>query len=93
MERISPSTLYRAPRLARLLRRHDTAIDMQIVQNALTDHFSHPRSICAHPDPSLPEDEQSMTVTSVVLALSEQTLYATDGPPCESPYQAYHLAA
>ena len=93
MERISPSTLYRAPRLARLLRRHDTAIDMEIVQNALTDHFSHPRSICAHPDPSLPEAEQSMTVTSVVLALSEQTLYATDGPPCENPYQAYHLAA
>ncbi|MDP6353315.1 MAG: C45 family autoproteolytic acyltransferase/hydrolase [Alphaproteobacteria bacterium] len=91
MEKLFPSTLYRVPRLARLLRRHDGTLDLQVIQGALTDHFSHPFAICRHEDPDAPEDMRTITVTSVILALADRTLYATDGPPCQNPYHTYTL--
>lgn len=92
-ERITPSTLYRAARLDRLLRRHLGRLETAHFEDALRDHFSRPASICRHEDPTQPEAKRGCSVTSAIIDLSARTLYATDGPPCENPYQAFSLAA
>ena len=90
-ERVTPGTLYRGPRLDRLLRRHLGRLDVDTIAAALRDHFSKPASICRHPDPALPEAKKGMTVTSAIIDLEERTLLATDGPPCDNDYQLFAL--
>jgi len=92
-ERKHTSTLFRAKRLERMIRQGNKPLDLALARELLSDHFSHPKSICAHPDPATAEIERTTTVSSVVLALERRTMYASDGPPCESPYEAYPLAA
>jgi len=91
-ERITPSTLYRATRLDRLLRRHLGRLERAHLEEGLRDHFSKPGSICRHEDPALPEAKRGCSVASTIIDLSARTLYATAGPPCENPYQAFPLA-
>ena len=52
-ERIAPHSLYRANRLERMLRRDCPGIGIDTIHAALSDHFSHPASICRHPDATL----------------------------------------
>ncbi|MEQ8448869.1 MAG: C45 family peptidase [Nitratireductor sp.] len=91
MERIAPNTLYRGPRAERLLRRHLGRIDRPALEEVMRDHFSAPAAICRHADPLLRAEKRVITVAAIVLDLDERILYATDGPPCEAPFQAFPL--
>jgi isopenicillin-N N-acyltransferase-like protein len=53
----------------------------------LTDHTHFPDSICRHPDRSLPLAEQTETVASVLIDVTEASTRLSEGPPCESGYQ------
>lgn len=86
MERISPSTLFRASRLARLLRRHAGRIDMATIKAALADHTSWPHGLCRHSDPAQPPVRQTMTLASVVLDLDARTMWIAEGTPCDADY-------
>jgi isopenicillin-N N-acyltransferase-like protein len=90
-ERIAPHSLYRANRLERLLRGGGGKIEIETIQTALSDHFSAPASICRHPDLSLPEAKRVISVAAAVIDLNARTLYVTDGPPCQSAFQAVQL--
>jgi isopenicillin-N N-acyltransferase-like protein len=91
IQRRSPSTLYRARRLRKLMRQANRPIDIDLMQTLFTDHFSRPHSICCHPDTAEPETNQMTTVASIILDLSNRTLYVTDGPPCGGAYQDVSL--
>ena len=93
MERNSASTLFRARRLKRLIRQANQPVDVSLMQRLFTDHFSKPKSICAHPDDADPEPNRTTTVTSAILDLTNRILYATDGPPCANAYGAFRLGA
>ncbi len=93
MERNSASTLFRARRLKRLMRRGNRPVDVAMMQELFADHFSTPKSICAHPDDADPEPNRTTTVTSAILDLTNRVLYATDGPPCRNPWGVFRLAA
>ena len=93
MERRSASTLFRARRLKRLMRRANRPVDTETMQGLFADHFSAPRAICAHPDESAPEPERVTTVTSAILDLTNRVLHATDGPPCANAYGVFRLEA
>jgi isopenicillin-N N-acyltransferase-like protein len=93
MERIAPNTLYRGPRLERLLRAKLGKIDFDLLRAAMTDHFSAPAAICRHADTALPEAKRVITVAAIVLDLDERVLYATDGQLCQSDFQAIPLYA
>nr|WP_232372175.1 C45 family peptidase [Acuticoccus mangrovi] len=86
MERISPSTLFRAERLGRLLRRHAGRIGMAEIRAALADHTSYPHGICRHSDPKMPPVRQTMTLASVVLDLSARQMWIAEGTPCDTDY-------
>jgi isopenicillin-N N-acyltransferase like protein len=92
-ERIAPHSLYRGPRLERLLRRHAGRIDLDVITEALSDHFSAPAAICRHPDTSLPAPKRVISVTAIAIDLNERLLYATDGQICQSAFQRFTLPA
>ena len=92
-ERIAPHSLYRASRLERFLRRGSGKIGVDTIQTLLSDHFSAPASICRHADTTLPEAKRVISVAAAAIDLNARTLYVTDGPPCQSAFQAVPLYA
>lgn len=90
-EKRSPSTLYRAPRLRRMLAADEGAVSLDTIRAALRDHFSKPESICNHVDESAPEVERGQTNASFVIDLEERRLLGQRGPPCEGEYHEYAL--
>ena len=93
MERLSPSTLYRANRLDRLLRKDLGQLDMDCFGAALSDHFGTPNAICRHPNESQPEARRTMTNAAIVIDLAERTMHVANGPPCANEFVAYGLEA
>lgn len=89
-ERIAPHSLYRANRLERFLRRNGK-VGLDAIHTLLSDHFSAPASICRHPDMTLPEPKRVLSVAAAAIDLKTRTLYVTDGPPCQSDFQAVPL--
>jgi isopenicillin-N N-acyltransferase-like protein len=91
MERLSPSTLYRANRLDRLLRKDLGRLDMTCFGAALSDHFGTPNAICRHPNESQPEARRTMTNAAVVIDLADRTMHVANGPPCANEFVAHGL--
>jgi isopenicillin-N N-acyltransferase-like protein len=92
-ERIAPHSLYRANRLERFLRTSSGKIGIDAIHTALSDHFSAPASICRHPDMTLPEPKRVISVAAAAIDLNARVFYVTDGPPCQSAFQAVPLYA
>ena len=86
-----PSTHRRESRLADLAR--DALVARRVlpsdVQDMLRDHDGHPNSICRHPDPGLPLSEQYETIASIVMDLTERSLWISQGSPCTSEYTRF----
>ena len=93
MERLSPSTLFRANRLDRLLRKNLGSLDMNHFAAALGDHFAVPNAICRHPDPRQPEPRRTMTNAALVIDLENRSMHIAAGPPCENAFTYYPLQA
>jgi isopenicillin-N N-acyltransferase-like protein len=91
-ERIAPHSLYRANRLERLLRRSSGNIGIDTIHTLLSDHFSAPAAICRHADTTLPEPKRVITVAAAAIDLNARTLFVTDGPPCQSVFQAVPMS-
>lgn len=86
MERIGPSTLFRAARMRRLLEQGKDCIDLAVMKRAMGDHFSHPNSLCRHPDPRHAAAKRTMTAGAVLIDLEERLMHVADGPPCENEF-------
>jgi isopenicillin-N N-acyltransferase-like protein len=77
-------------RLARLSDMVSGAPDpgaLTLFESAMTDHTNAPESLCRHPDDRLPQPEQSMTVSSVLVDLTAGEIAVSEGPPCERGYE------
>ncbi len=87
-----PGSYHRQQRMQTLLdaRRPVSVADLE---QALRDHDNFPDSICRHEDPAEPPEEQTVTVTSVILDLEERSMRLSDGMPCERLYDGYSLSA
>ena len=86
MERLSPSTLYRANRLDRLLRKDIGQLNMSHFKAALSDHFGAPKTICRHPNEAREPARQTMNNASVVIDLETRTMNVANGPPCSNDF-------
>ncbi|MDX1663574.1 MAG: C45 family peptidase [Candidatus Promineifilaceae bacterium] len=90
-----PDELYRQTscrrqaRLEELLARRP--VHVEDLQRYLRDHNTAPRDICRHEDPEAPIDERYRTVTSIIIDLDEEKLWATDGPACQDDFTLYQL--
>ena len=86
MEKISSSTLYRANRLDRLLRKNIGSLDIEKCQKALADHFGLPNAICRHPDKNISKAKQTMTNAAFVIDLNLRKMNVANGPPCSNSF-------
>jgi Acyl-coenzyme A:6-aminopenicillanic acid acyl-transferase. len=66
-------------------------LTVEKIQDALRDTQDEPFGICRHRDYQAPPEQHYITVTSVVMDPEARTLYLTDGPPDEAPYQTVTL--
>jgi isopenicillin-N N-acyltransferase like protein len=90
-ERIAPCSLYRTPRLDRIIRQNTQKWDVAHLKNCLKDTFGFPKGICRFPNPNDPEEARTVTVTSVILDLDALTMEVTDGPPDTAPFEMHQL--
>lgn len=86
-----PLSQARRARLGELLSARDK-IAAADLQESLRDHQRFPYGLCRHAAEGLePPEHQYITVTSVLMDLTAQTLSLTDGVPCENEYQTLSL--
>jgi isopenicillin-N N-acyltransferase-like protein len=91
MEKVSPSTLYRAARLRRLLSEADSPVTFERMQEAARDTFGAPNGICRLPDPKLPAAKRTMTAAAVLIDLNARVMHVANGPPTTHAYHPYSL--
>lgn len=90
-ERVAPCSLYRTPRLDRLIRQNQQKWDAEHLKATLKDKFGYPRAICRDVNPDDPEEARTVTVASVIMDLDALTMDVTDGPPDVNEYTRYTL--
>ena len=66
-------------------------LDIKKMKNILSDHDNYPQSICRHIDNSLPESQQTITKTSMIMDLQKQSIWYSNGNPCENDFKEYSL--
>jgi isopenicillin-N N-acyltransferase-like protein len=76
-------------RLQRLRAGVQTAPELSLAtfRALLSDHANYPSGVCCHPDPRMAQEDQGMTVTSVLMDLRAGRMWVSDGTPCTAPYR------
>jgi len=86
LKSLYPDTLFRYQRARQILEKDRGKIDVASFKRVFSDHFSHPTSICRHPDPALTGIKGWITLYSIIMDLSAGSLYVAEGPPCQTDY-------
>jgi isopenicillin-N N-acyltransferase-like protein len=84
---VETTTDDRLERFSEIVRAADDVSDLALYERALTDHANAPASVCRHPDPALPEPEQSMTVAAALVDITDRRLLVSEGPPCDRGFE------
>ena len=69
------------------------ALGVEAIRTMLQDHANAPKSLCRHPLFDLPEEQRYQTVVSAIMDLDERRFLVAPGPPCETEYLEFSLAA
>jgi isopenicillin-N N-acyltransferase like protein len=85
------STYARCGRMTWLLAEHTGHLDAARLATILADHDGYPYSICAHSDPSWPEEERYGTALSAIVDLTAGEVLVAAGNPCENEFVRYGL--
>lgn len=87
----APDSLYRVPRIERVLRRARQASTSggvrATIAEGLGDHFGYPNSVCNHPDERAHPLDRTITVASSIVDLTAGEYWMAFGPPCENDYE------
>ena len=88
-----PELIESGPRLCRvdeLLAACPRPLTRPRLQEVLSDHQDHPRSICRHPNDD-PVTGYWSSVWSLIVEAGAGRLHLSRGNPCERPYETYEL--
>ncbi len=94
VEPVNPKREFSIGRRARMgaLLAGQGKITVADIEADLKDHVGYPYGICRHAAVGLePPQNHSITVTSVIMDVTEKTLRLTDGVPCENEFQTVTL--
>ncbi len=80
----------RIHRIGELLSTAGEGVSVEMVQQGLSDHLNHPRSICRHPNND-PTHGFWSTVFSVIIELEERRMLIARGTPCNHAYELYKM--
>lgn len=89
--KLFPDTILRSCRAGKLLAQQRGKIAVETLQTILQDHFNYPNSICRHSDGRAHELEQMQTNASIVMNLTEQSLWLGANNPCKGMYSKINL--
>lgn len=64
---------------------------MVLMDRILSDHANSPRSICNHPDTTVPAGARECTTSSVIWDVDEMAGYVCAGPPCAASRERISL--
>jgi isopenicillin-N N-acyltransferase-like protein len=84
-------SLARYTALRRYLHEHADRLNVAALQELTRNHTAYPRSICAHGLASEPAGSRTRTVSAMVQVPADQTIYITQGCPCEASYAPVQL--
>ena len=90
--KLFPDSILRSCRAGKLLNQQRSQITVETLQTILQDHFNYPSSICRHLDTRAHELEQAQTNASIVIDLTERTLWLCANNPCTGTYVRITLA-
>lgn len=85
------SSIVRLNRAQKLFKKELGKVDLSTFKRIMSDHVGYPESICRHPDPKLPEDEQSLTIGTVAFDLTNKAAWISAGNPCKGTFRKYEL--
>lgn len=75
------------PRLARARRIGEAPVDLDSIREMLRDHERHPGSVCSHQASGYEPVENGRTIASMIVDLTEGTMWVTQGNPCTADYE------
>jgi len=89
-----PSTSqFRLDRVADVVASAADADGVATYTAALSDHAQYPDSVCRHLDPRVPAAEQTATVASTIVDLTERQVWLSEGQPCLRGYEQLDFSA
>ncbi len=90
---ILPDTFQRLGRINALLSASEGCVDFDRCAELLSDHANYPDSICRHEDPRDPEGKRLASVYSMIMNLTERTLWLSDSNPCKRAFSPFAATA
>ncbi len=88
-----PDSHLRTNRMRQLLAQRKGSIDVDYIKSCYEDHLGYPASICRHPVPGVPMNENIDSNILIISDLKERKLYACPGPICEHGLVEYQFSA
>ncbi len=83
----------RLERMHQICEENSAGFDKDRIFALFSDHANHPDSICSHEDMHDPEARRLVTVYSMLMDLTERTLWVTDTNACCSEAVEFHFDA
>lgn len=87
------SSVIRYNRASRLVREKLGQITVEDIKRIMSDHINFPNSICCHPEKKTIVEEQSKTISSIIMDLTHLKIHVCRGNPCEGKSVTYSLAS
>lgn len=88
----TPDSPFRQARIESLIGGVGVSADRESIQRALSDHANFPRSICAHADLRVADDEREVTSFGLTMDLAARRMFLTDGNPCVNRWRELDVA-
>lgn len=87
---LAQSTLVRSGRMYQLLKARFGKLDLEALNEVLSDHANYPNSICRHEDP---RGGMYSTLSALIYRPEDRLMLATNGTPCTNPFQEFTISA
>ena len=88
----APDSPFRLERLREAVRAARPGLTLDTFRAALADHANFPSALCCHPDQRLRPVDQSSTVVTVLMDVTDARIWVADGHPCEVPFRELDVA-
>lgn len=84
-----PLSLTRQQTIDEMLATHRGHVTVSLMQELLSDHRHQPNALCRHPRPEVEPIDQSATVASMIMNLSDREIWIADGQPCSHEFRSF----
>lgn len=84
-----PDTFLRQYRGEQMVKKQRGSFSVESIKKMLKNHTGFPDAICRHSNLTIPEGQRLGTVFSIIIDLTDSTMYFCPGSPCEEEFKVY----